>query len=90
VAVLAGNQVTYVMGDSRTDLMALYAIRNVNTGDTLDVSAQFTSAKLAVVLWTTTAKSDKLTAPVNNVVTLSTANLANDAGWLMVWGAGGV
>lgn len=65
----------------------MIAIRRCNTGDTINVSEWFKSAKLATVLWTTTAKSDKLSAPIANVITLDTAGLSDDAGWLSVWGS---
>jgi hypothetical protein len=87
MAVLAADQVDFVMGDSRTDMTGLFAVKRVNTADTLDVSQWFKSAKLAIVLWTTTAKADKLAAPAGNVVTFSTTGLSDDAGWLLVWGA---
>jgi len=87
VAVLAADQITLHFADSRTDTFAVFAIRKCNTADTVDVSAWFKDAKLAVVLWTTTAKKDALANPAANVVTLGTTGLANDSGWLMVWGS---
>jgi len=85
--LLASNQITKHFQDGKTDTCVVYAISKCNTGDTVDVSAQFLDAKLAVVLWTTTAKKDALATPAANIITLSTTGLANDAGWLMVWGA---
>lgn len=86
MASIIGDQIEFVMGDGRTDMCGFFAIKRCNTADTVDVSQWFKSAKLAMVLWTTTAKRDALAAPVNNVVTLSTTGLDNDAGWLVVWG----
>jgi hypothetical protein len=88
VAALTPDQISLFFDDGRTDRFCLFSIRRANTSDTVDVSAWFKDAKLAVVLWTTTAKRDALTAPAANIVTLSSTGLANDAGWLAVWGTG--
>ena len=87
MALLNPDQIVSWFEDGRTDRFHLFALKRCNTGDTVDVSAWFKEAKLAAVLWTTTAKADKLAAPIGNIVTLSTTGLNNDAGWLSVWGA---
>lgn len=87
MALLAANQIRKVHQDGNTDAMILFSVSKCNTSDTVDVSTWFLDAKLATVLWTTTAKRDALATPASNIVTLSTASLANDAGWLMVWGS---
>ena len=87
MALLGNDQISLHFTDSRTDTMNLFAVKKCNTGDTVDVSAWFKDAKLASVLWTTTAKRDALAAPANNIVTLATTGLSNDSGWLIVWGS---
>lgn len=84
---LAANQIRKIMGDGQTDGVAFFTISNCNTNDQVDLTPWFLNAKLAIVLWTTTAKSDKLAVPVANQVILSTNGLAGDAGWLVVWGS---
>ena len=86
LALLPPGRVSLIFGDSQTDFFGLILLKRVNTGDTVDVSPWFSDAKLATVLWTTTAKADKLATPVGNIVTISTTGLANDGGWLSVWG----
>jgi hypothetical protein len=87
MAALATDQISLFFEDGVTDKFALFSVRKVNTADTVDVSGWFKDAKLAVVLFTTTAKKDALANPSANVVTFGTTGLANDAGWLAVWGS---
>lgn len=70
--------------DGLADTAVLYALRNVTTADTADVSGQFSAVKRAVVIATTTDRAAQA-AVVGTVVTMPN-NLAAEAGWMLVWG----
>jgi hypothetical protein len=71
--------------DGATDRTALYTVRNVTTGDTLDVSGTFSAPKQAIFLGTTAQVKGVCTIS-GSVVTIPTSGLSADAGFLMVWG----
>lgn len=77
---------TLVYESGVAERTALYSVRNVTTGDTLDVSADFSSPKQAIFLGTT-ASVKGLGTIAGSVVTIPTAGLANDAGYLLVYGS---
>lgn len=64
--------------------VALYALRNVTTADTADVSAEFSVVKQAIMLGTTVVGS--ATASVSGTVITMPAGLAGDGAYLLVWG----
>jgi len=86
MAALTSDQFSEFFSDGKADRFVVFSVKGVNTNDTVDLSAWFKDVKLAIILWTTTAKSDKLTGIASNVVTLATTGLAKDGGWLSVWG----
>jgi hypothetical protein len=78
--------VTNVWGYGQAERTVVYALRNVTTGDTVDVSSDFSAVKFAVWICATNPKKDVLTA-TGNVVTVATAAIVNDSGYLMVYGS---
>jgi hypothetical protein len=85
VAVLTSSQIVKAFSDGQADRLCLYAMRNVTTGDTRDLSGDFTAIKQAICLGTTTQMA--FTASITGTVITIPAGLAADAGWLMTWGA---
>ncbi len=85
MAVLTGAQFVKVWEDGLSDKTALYALRNVSTSDTANVSSDFSIVKRAVVLGTTVSGS--LSASVATTVVTMPAGLASDAAYMLVWGA---
>jgi malate/lactate dehydrogenase len=86
VAVLTSSQIIRVYSDGTADRLCLYAMRDVTTGDTRDLSADFTVLKQAIVLGTTTQMAFTAAISGSTVITIP-AGLSQDAGWLMAWGA---
>lgn len=84
MAVLTSNQVLMVFSEGRSDKAALYALRNVTSADTADVSQEFTNVKRAVMLGTTV--SGTAVASVSGTVVTVPAGLSGDAAYLLVWG----
>jgi hypothetical protein len=87
MALLGNAQIVVAWEHGIADKFVLFAVKSVNTGDTIDVSQWFSAPKLATVLWATTAKSDKLPTIAGTVITLDTVALNKDSGWLQVWGS---
>ena len=85
MAALVANQALAVYSSTdgvvRTDL---YAVKNVTTGDTLDVSKDFSSVKRAVVISETSAAAAPATAA--GATLTFPAGLAGDGAWLLVVG----
>lgn len=85
MAQLSGAQVAVQWQNGVADKAALYALRGVNSGDTA-ILAEFSVVKQAIVMGTTTSLA--FTAAIENLnqITLP-AGLAEDAGYLLVYGA---
>ena len=84
-ALSPGSQrLLYTAGDA--DRVCLYSVINVDNLDTLDVATQFTVPKKAVFI-STTSNLAGLCTIAGTVVTWATVGLADDAGYLLVWGA---
>jgi len=88
VAVLGQTNVFKVFADGDSDQVALYAIRNITTGDTVNLGPgglnDFLGIKQAVVLGTTVAG---IANPGIAGTTLTVpAGLSGDAGYMLVWG----
>ena len=88
MALLAGNQIAQVWSDGQADRVAVFALRNFTTGDTVDLSGWFTKV-LSCVLQATTQNIKGLPTVSGSVVTLTPTSLAGDAGFIMVWGCAG-
>lgn len=85
MAALTTNQVVKQFSDGASSRTVLYALRNVTAGDTADLAADFSVVKRAVVLGTTV--NGALAASVATTIATMPAGLANDAAWLLAWGA---
>jgi hypothetical protein len=85
MAVLTGNQVVQVYSDGQSDHTALYALRNVTTADTADLSGEFSVVKRAVLLGTTVAGAVAASVSAGTVVTIP-SGVASDGAWLLAWG----
>jgi uncharacterized membrane protein len=66
------------------DKAALYALRDVSTGDTADLAQDFLAVKQAVMLGTTVNGS--AVASVSGTVVTMPAGLSSDAAYLLAWG----
>lgn len=84
MAALVHQQYPLQWQDGQADRVSLYALRNVTTGDTADLSEQFTILKRAIILGTTVA--GQATASVSGTTVTMPAGLANDAGYLLAFG----
>lgn len=77
--------------NGESDRVALYALRDINTGDTIDLAQQFTVLKRAVIMGTTVAAA--VSAVVGTGVDATKVTVPNgasrDAGYLLVYGAAG-
>jgi hypothetical protein len=85
VAILTSQNVFRVYSDGKADVLVLYALRNVTTGDTFVSSSDFLSVKQAIVLGTTTNMA--FVAGIQGTTLTIPAGLSGDAGWMLVWGA---
>jgi hypothetical protein len=85
MALLSGNQVALIASHGPADRMAVYALRNLTTNDTVDLATDFTAVKVALFMATTTSQKGICTV-AGTVVTIPTSSLAGDAGYLMAWG----
>jgi hypothetical protein len=84
MAALAGNQVVLAWQDGDADKAAVFAIKKMTAGDTVDLSAWFLAVKTATLIGTTVVGTVVL-SPSGTVVTIP-AGVSNDAGWLTAWG----
>lgn len=86
MAALTSSQIVRVYSDGTADRLCLYAMRDVTTGDTRDLGADFTALKQAIVLGTTTQMAFIAAISAGTTITIPTG-LSADAGWLMAWGS---
>jgi hypothetical protein len=87
MAVLTAAQCVRVWADGWSDRTCLYALRNVTTGDTADLTGDYLKVIRAVMLGTTV--SGAAAASVSGTVVTMPTGLAGDAGFLLVWGCSG-
>ena len=90
MAVISAGQVKKVYASDVPDRFCLYIVSNVSAGDTLNLgptgaSADFQTVKQASMLATTVQGT--ATCTVAGTTVTMPAGLANDAGYLSVWGA---
>jgi hypothetical protein len=71
--------------DGLAERTALYALRNITTGDTVDLAQDFTVVKRAVLLGTTVAGAVAAVASANTIITIP-AGVSADAGYLLAFG----
>lgn len=88
MALIGQQRVFKVFEDGDADKVGFYALRAVTTGDTVDMGpaglSDFLAIKQAIVMGTTVAVAT--VAAIAGTVLTMPAGLANDAGYLMVWG----
>jgi uncharacterized membrane protein len=84
VAALANEQFPILFQDGRSARVALYALLNVSTGDTADLSALFSSVKRAVILGTTLQGAALVSTISGTTITIPAGT--NDAGVLLAYG----
>lgn len=84
MAALTPSQYPLLFQDGRSGRVALYALLDVNSGDTVDLSALFTEIKRGVILGVTLAGSAVVTTITGTIVTIPGG--ANDAAVLLVYG----
>jgi len=88
MALIGQQRVFKVFEDGDSDKLALYALRAVTAADTVDMGpsglSDFLAIKQAIVMGTTVALAT--VASIAGTVLTMPAGLANDAGYLMVWG----
>jgi hypothetical protein len=85
MSVLAlGINVVRVWGDGQSEHTALYALRNVSAGDTIDLTDDFNPPLRAVLLGTTLAGTASVTNFSGNALTIPGGN--HDAAYLLVFG----
>lgn len=66
--------------------VVLYAARDITAADTVDVSADFTLARVAAIMGLTTAAAAPcvITSPATLTIP---AGADHDIAWIMVWGS---
>jgi hypothetical protein len=84
MAALAPNHYSLVYQNGASDKAALYALRDVSTGDTADLAQDFLALKQAVMLGTTVNGS--AVASVSGTVVTMPSGLSSDAAYLLAWG----
>lgn len=84
MAVLSQDKVVRQWSSGDAEKTAVYALKRVTTGDTIDLVADFSELKRAVAVGTTVAGQAVVT--VAGTVATMPAGLANDAGFMMVYG----
>lgn len=84
MAVASGNQVKRLFFDGQAAMMAVYVVRNVTTGDTVNLGSDFLNVKQATMIGSTVAGS--AAASVSGTVITIPAGVAGDAIYLMAWG----
>jgi hypothetical protein len=85
MAALTLTQCVLLWSDGQSERIALYALKNVTTADTVDLSTLgFSVVKQAIMMGATVIGS-AVASFSGNVVTMP-AGLNKDAAFLLVWG----
>jgi hypothetical protein len=84
MAALTNAQFPLLYQDGRSARVALYALLDVSTGDTADLSAMFFEVKRAVILGTTLQGAALVSTISGTIVTIPAGT--NDAGVLLAYG----
>lgn len=80
------QNVVPVYSDGSADKVFLFAMRNVTTGDTVDLTGHLLIINRAVCIGIT-AFAEIACSWTGTVVTIP-SGLSNDAGYLLTWGSG--
>ncbi len=84
MAALIQQQFAKQWQDGQAERTAVYALRNVSTGDTADLTEDFSVLKRAIIMGTTVAGT--AVASVSGTTVTLPAGLSADAGFLMAFG----
>lgn len=84
MAALIPQQYAKQWQDGQAERTALYALRNVSTGDTADLTEDFTILKRAIILGVTVAGA--AAASVSGTTVTIPAGVSSDAGYLLAFG----
>ena len=85
MAALPVNRYPLMWMDGQAERTAVYAIRNVDGNDTMDVAQEFSVVKRAVIMGTTVAAAASMS--VSGTVVTCPAGATDDAAYMMVFGA---
>lgn len=88
MAALTGNQISLMFSDSVCDKSALFALKNVTAGDTVDLAQWFSVVKRAGIVGATVTTIAAVGTITGNTVCTVPAGPANDGIWLLVYGVG--
>jgi hypothetical protein len=88
MAVLDPNRFPLMWQDGQSDRTALYALRDVTTGDTCDLAQQFTILKRGALVGTTVAGA--VAASVSGTTVTIPSGVNRDGAYLLVFGVAGV
>ncbi|MGW7066304.1 hypothetical protein ACWGII_26185 [Streptomyces sp. NPDC054855] len=88
MAALEPNRYPLMWMNGESDRVALYALRDITAGDTIDVIQQFTVVKRATIMGTTVAAAAG--ASVSNTTVTVPAGANRDGAYLLVYGVAGV
>jgi hypothetical protein len=84
MALASGNQVKRLYYDGQAAMMAVYVVRNVTAGDTVNLSVDFLNIKQAAMIGSTIAGS--AAASVTGTTITIPAGPSGDSIYLMAWG----
>lgn len=86
MATLSSANCTLVYTDGKADLVALFALRKVSAGDTVDIAtlSSFQLVNRGVVLGVSAFV--EIAATFTGTVVTMPSGLAADSGYLLVWG----
>jgi len=86
MAALSTSQVVKLWQDGLAATTVLYALRSVDAGDTIDLSADFYAIKRATMLGETIAGVAEAAVSAGTIITMP-AGMNDDAAWLLAYGA---
>lgn len=87
MAALEPTRYPLMWMNGESDRVALFALRDVTAGDTVDLSGQFTVLKRGTLIGTTVAAA--ASASVSSTTVTIPAGANRDAAYLLVYGCAG-
>ena len=85
-ALVAPKNVQLLFTAGNPDVIVLFALKNVTTGDTFDVGGWLQFINRAVVLGIISFV--EIAASFSGTVVTMPSGLSNDAGYMLLWGSG--
>lgn len=80
------NNVALVYSAGQADMVALFALKNVTTGDTVDTAQWFQVINRCVVMGI--SQFVEIAANFTGTVITMPSGLLHDSGYLLLWGSG--